>query len=397
MKTIKSYILYIFLFLIFFAISFCGSLKVGPLSLRNYATLVLLVVSIFASPKKSYIDATVRAFIWYLVILIFVNILNGCLNTSLFIKMMLGYQLPSIVIVLALPKLLRSRQDVLATMIVFTLLYLMNIAVTYGQFIGNGTAITISEIIGFDMSEVEGDKQLGSFLGGLLGNVVNNGYFLSSLLPLSVMGLWSKNRTFHILGYVVLALASYNIFIVQQRTAFVILILFFALLLFYKRDKLIMVMAVCLCVALLYNSELFSSMDTGRLTLEESNDDRLQLWDDFLRFAGSNDIILGGAQKYYSTGGGTQHNTFTSSFILGGIPVFVAFCWLLVRIFRTLNKYSKQVFQDEVYYVPLYFGCFAYFLCSLTHSMGIQNDGVLFWTLYGLILSLINTKNSYIQ
>lgn len=397
MKTIKSYLLYIFLFFTFFAIFFCGSLKVGPLSLRNYSTVVLLVVSILASPKKSYIDTTIRAFIWYLVILIFVNILNGCLSTSLFIKMMLGYQLPSIVIVFALPKLLRSRQDVLATMIVFTLLFLMNLAVTYGQFIGNATAINIAEIIGFDMSDVEGDKQLGSYLGGLVGNVVNNGYFLASLLPVSVMGLWSKNKSFHILAYVVLAIASYNIFIVQQRTAFVILIIFLAFLLFYKRDKLLIVMAVCLGVALLYNSELFSSVDTGRLTLEESNDDRLQLWDDFLRFAGSNDIILGGAEKYYMTGGGVQHNTFTSTIVLGGIPVFIAFCWLLVKIFKTLNKYRKQTLRDEVYYIPLYFGCFAYFLCSLTHSMGIQNEGVLFWTLYGLILSLINTKNSYIQ
>ena len=97
---------------------------------------------------------------------------------------MLVYQLPSLIVVFALPTFLRNKKEILGTMIIFFILYLLNVAITYGQFIGNKTALLISSFIGLDMTDVVRENQLGSFLGGLTGNVVNNGYFLSSCIPL---------------------------------------------------------------------------------------------------------------------------------------------------------------------------------------------------------------------
>lgn len=270
----------------------------------------------------------------------------------------------------------------------------MNIAITYGQFIGNGTALLISEMIGFDMYDVVGDNRLGSYLGGLTGNVVNNGYLLSALLPVSIMGLWSNKKLIRVFSLVILALASYCIYIVQQRTAFLILMLLYAYLIIVKKNKVLIAMAVCLLLMFVYKLDIFSTIDMGRLSIETSNDDRLQLWKQFSRFSASPDIYLGGAQIYYNIYNGVvPHDPFTSALVIGGIPVFTAFLWLLFNIFKSLNLYRKRALQCDIYYLPLCLGCIAYFLCSMTHSTGIQNGGVLFWALYGLILSLNNIKN----
>ena len=395
MIKLQSYILYIYLFFTFFGLFFCGSFIVGPLSIRNYSALLLFATSVFVNRNKFFIDSTVRVFIWYLIILILVNILNGCFDTTHFTRMMLVYQLPSIIVVYSLPKLMKTKRDVLVTMVLIVILFLMNAAITFGQFTGNTTALLISEIIGFDSSNFDGDNRLGSYLGGLTGNVVNNGYFLSTMLPISVMGLWSEKKLFRFFSLGVLAIATYCIYIVQQRTAFIILLLFYTFLILLKRDKYIIAIAVCLLFISINKTNIFTSIDMGRLSLDTSNDDRLLLFENFFRFVKSPDILLGGAQIYYDVyRGGVQHNAFTSALIIGGIPVFITFLWLVFKIFKSLHQFYRN--NGNAYYIPLCLGCTAYFLCSMTHSTGIQNGGVLFWVLYGLILSFNNVKNETI-
>lgn len=391
---------YIYLFFTFFALFFCGSLTVGPLSVRNYFALSLLAISVFGN--KPFVDTTVRTFIWYLIIVIVVNILNGCFDTTLFTRMMLVYQLPSFIVVYSLPKLLQNRRDILASMILIVILLILNSVITFGQYAGNGSAILIQSLLGYDMTDSVADQRLGSYLGGLTGNVVNNGYFFAAMLPVSVIGLWSNKKIFRIIGYVVLLVASYCIYIVQQRTTFLILLAFYVFLILYKKDKILISMGLCLLSVIIYNADVFSAIDMGRLSLETSNDDRLALFADINRFIESSDVFLGGEQIFYDRyNGGVQHNAFTSAIVIGGIPVFISFVWLTLKIFRSLNKYRKKANIDEIYYLPLCFGCFAYFLCSMTHSTGIQNGGVLFWLLYGHILSFdkvnsINVKNENI-
>lgn len=383
---------YIYLFFAFFALFFCGSFTLGPLSIRNYFALSLLAISTFA--QKTIVDSTVRAFLWYLVILIFVNILNGCFSTSSFIKLMLAHQLPSFIVVYSLPKLLKNRQEVLVSMNLIVILFVINVVITYGQFVGNSSAILIQSFLGYGVSDFAGDQRLGSYLGGLTGNVVNNGYFIASMLPVSVIGIWSEKKYFRIIGYVILLVASYCIYIVQQRTTFLILLVFYVFLLLYKKDKILITMGVCLLCVVLFNADVFTGIDMGRLSVETSNDDRLALFADFYRFVNSPDIFLGGAQIFYDQyNGGAQHNTFTSALVLGGIPVFISFVWLMYKILCSLNQYRKKVYNNEIYNLPLCFGCVAFVLCSMTHSTGIQNDGLLFWLLYGLILSY-NKVNS---
>ena len=391
MIATKKIILYIYLFLSFFALFFCGSLTIGPLSLRNYSSLLLMVTALIVGSKKYQIDKVAKYFFIYIIVCVFINLVNGSFLSTQFIRMMLVYQLPSIIVLCFLPKLLNDREDLVAIISIVSLLYVINLFVTYGEYIGNSFSWEIASIVGVEMPDSAEEFELGSFLPGITGNVVNNGYYLATFLPIVSVCIWKERFHYRLNGYLMLFAAAYVIYIVQQRMAFLSLIFFLILIYLYKKDKYIIIGTIALGLYVFYSGDMFDTVDMGRLSSDTSNEDRDLLWTQFCAFANSSDIILGGLQIYFGKYHFTiQHNAITSSFVIGGIPVFVSFVILSFYIFRSLYIHIKKGKSFNLVYVPLSIGGFIYYCYSMTHSQGIQNGGVHFWFLYAIILAYDN-------
>lgn len=398
MFSFKKIALYCYIFFTLFAIFFCGSLSVGPLTLRNLAGLMLLLFAFFYDKSKFVGDNTCRVFAYYIVICIIVNVINGCFFSTPFIRMMLVYQLPSVILVYSLPKLLKRKEDIIVTFYIMILLYTINTIITYGESINNDFCWSVANLVGLEIHDDVEETEFYSFLPGLTGNVVNNGYFAATLLPVVLVGLWAKSKTKIWLSYIALAWFSYSIIIIQQRMAFLSLIFFIIIVIFQKKNKLLFYIALCLVLYSLYNGTLFGSFDFGRISAETDDDDRARLFKQFSNFMSSSDFILGGSETYYKKYGGIQHNAFTSAVVIGGIPLFISFLHLCITFITSLFYHYKYSMKNgNVLYRPLCIGCVIYFLYSMTHSEGIQSGGVLFWCLYGLILALDNCSGNKVN
>lgn len=392
MIATSKIVLYTYLFLSLFALFFCGSLTIGPLSLRNYSSLLLVVVAFIAGRKEYKIDKVVRHFVIYIILCVIVNIINGSFLSTPFIRMMLVYQLPSIIVLFSLPKLLNDKEDLVAIIFIIALLYVVNMLITYGEYIGNSFAWSIAFLVGLEMPDSVETFEFGSFLAGITGNVVNNGYFLATFLPVVSICIWKDRFLYRLTGYLLLFVAAFVIYIVQQRMAFLSLAFFLFLVFIYKKDKYIIIGTLVLFLYIQIYGNMFSSVDMGRLSSETSNDDREYLWTQFKVFANSPEILFGGLKAYFEKYHFTmQHNAITSSFVIGGIPIFISFVILSYHIFKSIYSHLKNVKTVNIAYVPLCTGCFIYYFYSMTHSQGIQNGAVHFWLLYAIILAYDKT------
>lgn len=398
MVSFKKIALYSYIFFTLFAIFFCGSLSLGAITLRNLSGLLFLIVAIFLNRNKFVGDKTCFVFVCYLFVCIMVNVLNGCLLTTPFIRMMLVYQLPSIILLYSLPKLLKSIEEITVVFYIIIILYLINSVITYGESVDDYTCWSIANMVGLETRDEVEDDAFNIFLPGLTGNVVNNGYFAATLLPVVLVGLWSKSKMKSCLSYMGLVWFSYSIIIIQQRMAFLSLIFFVIIMILQKKNKHLLYISVFLLLYSLYNGNILSMTDMGRLSADTEDESRARLFKQFSNFMSSSDFILGGSETYYKKYGGIQHNAFTSAVVIGGIPLFISFLHLCITFITSLFYHYKYSMKNgNVLYRPLCIGCVIYFLYSMTHSEGIQSGGVLFWCLYGLILALDNCSGNKVN
>lgn len=391
-NTIKYLLLFWFLLSLFFL----GSYKVGDYSIRNYMTLVFLLISINIPRKENILnDGIVRAFLSYVIVLVFCNIVNGEVFTIQFVHLIIAYLLPSIVVLYGVPKYLNTKKDIFFVLSLLIFFYIVNLFVTYGQYVGNMFAWSISSAIGFkDTGDDAEQYLLGSYLSGITGNVVSNGYFLASFIPISTIGLFSKNRFYKIVGYLILAFASICIFVVQQRMAFLILMFYVSFLAFIKRDRYLPFLVVIVLVYSILQDLSFNTFDTGRLSMDTDNEDRIMLFEHFFNFANSENILFGGYENYQNNYGDIQHNSFTSVVILGGIPSLIAFSVLFYRVVKNLGKLMLITMNSQPIICSLSIGGLIYAFYGMTHSQGLQNEGLYFWTLYAVLIAVQRIKKT---
>lgn len=383
---------YIFLTFVFFSLFFLGSFHLGYLTMRNVATILLFIVALFMPRSNVKLDGVIKTFIVYLVVLFFCNLINGEIISERFIHIAFAFLFPSAVSLFALPKFLRDKKDFLFVIGFVVILYIFNALVSYGQYANNRFAWLISSAIGYETPEKTGRFFLGSFIPGLTGDIVNNGYFLATFVPIAAMGILMKKKVWNIVGYFTLLFSGFCMYVVQQRMAFLCLALFVVFLALVKRDRVLVFSAVVVLFYVGFQGNPLDSINTGRLDQTE-DEGRMRLFEYFIEYVQSPDSFFGGINAYVKKYETVQHNSFTSAFVLGGVPTFIVFVVMFFKIVYNLFKTAISSMRSDPIPCSLAVSCLIYVAYGMTHSSGLQNDGLFFWISYAILISY----NKYIK
>ena len=394
----KTIITYIFLSVTIFAMLCGGSLKIGPLTLRNYVTVFLALYSFF---NRSYLtkNDVIGKYLIFVVIAIFCSILNGDAgNMSFWTKTVIGCLLPSFIIYYAILEFCNkyekgSSQISIVLLVLFVINALITILQYYDNSIGWAIARTLSS--GNLLSDEILEKYGGSdnFIGiavtaGLFGYVTGNGYFIGAYSSISSKLSFSTNKITLILGFLVLAIGAYAAFATQERMALLAILCNVACVFFYNshnnRSSNIFIIIAALCVVAYISNNI---TDYGRFTADTDNSDREQLYIAFKSFLKTDSVWFGSWSDYNSHFRGlNQHNTFMDEItrygLVGLIP-FVILFWNVAK-FSIIHFFKARKNQLQMMYVYAS-ATLLYLLYSMTHGTGLQSGDVMFWLLFAVL------------
>lgn len=405
----RTILTYIILSVIIFAMLCGGSLKIGPLTLRNYVTVFLMLYSFF---NRSYLikNNVIGKYILFFAVAIFCTILNGDAgNMTFWTGTVISYFLPSFIIYYATLEYCNKNEkgDLHISNVLFVL-FIVNALITILQYYSNPIGWAIARTL--SSGDLQSDAILemyggsDSFVGiavaaGLFGYVTGNGYFIGSYAPISSKHSFSANKVLLIFGFLVMAIGAYAAFATQERMALLVVLCNVAFVFFYnsqnsKSSNFLIVVAILCAVA--YISDNIT--DYGRFTAETDNSDREQLYDAFNSFIKTDSAWLGSWNEYNSHFRGlNQHNTFMDEITRYGFFGLIPF----VLLFWNVAKFSITHFfmarKNKLHTMYIYASAtLLYLLYSMTHGTGLQSGDVMFWLLFA-VLAHESNKNQQVK
>ena len=353
--------------------------------------------------KAVSLDLCGKLYIIYLAALLLCNIASGQIFDIAFYKNFLTNHISSLILVLALPLVIKSINDIKIIIGFITSLQLLNCLVSILQFYNIpmgwhlGLAINPGAVSYLNDAEyylADADKLLSrSIVFGITSFVVANGYYLATFLPIATNGLLRNdvNPKGKIISLIMLFISGITIFMVQQRMAFFLLICYLILVLFILIRKSLFykfIFAIILIVIAGLYSDSFD-YDLGRLTIEDlHSDSRMSQITNFLAFMNSDGFILGADLNdkalLYSLG----HNTLMDALRRGGFISFLLYLPLFTMVVYKCSCISINAFKlNTQYSFTLSIACLLFIAYSFTHSTGLQSGAVLFWFIYALMIS----------
>ena len=216
-----------------FAVVTLGSFNVGPLSLRVYSTVIMLLylfVNIYRFNSLNVIPISntyIKLYILFLFIFFICLCITGDLVRIGFFRRLLAYDLVCIVTFFAIYLMVNSRTQLRQVVIFLLLICLFDAIVTILQVTGNELGWVIGRFIApFDNAKEIAERNseiVGiSIAPGVFGNVVANAFKLTSFAPL-VFAFLNKNNnatSFHSMVFnVVVFVAIFLILVIILSTA----------------------------------------------------------------------------------------------------------------------------------------------------------------------------------
>ena len=394
--TISRYCIYL---LLSFSLIFGGALRfVGAFSFRHVCMLTLFFF-IFVNMKKVRLFIAAKLYLVYLGVYLLANVVNGEVGTHHFIQSLYTYHLPSLAIILSFPLLVKDKHDVRQMGIAITMLYVFNSVVTILQYTGNSTAWAIGSALSEnaakrvdraeDMLAVSDDLFGYALVTGILGFAVTNGYWCASYFPVAVKRLFGRFDFGWIMPLLITVLAFVTVFVIQQRTAFYMVIAYALVMLAIRMSPTMKGIAFFAAFLFLAFGSLDFSYDIGRLEMSGGIDSRVDLSNHFNSFLNSPYMMFGGYENYVTNFGMAQHNAFTSAWVLGGVFSFLAFAVLFVYLLlRPLRVMARCIVNQSNYVDTLAYGSASvmYLLYSMLHSDGVQSGSPMFWVAFTMFI-----------
>lgn len=392
---------YIVIYISIFSILFLGATNIGPVSIRNLC-IIGLIVYLAMNFKAVSLDLCGKLYAIYLAALLLCTIVSGQIFDIVFYKNFLTNHVSSLILVLVLPLIIKSDNDIKVIIGFITSLQLLNCFVSILQFYNIpmgwnlGLAINPGAISNLNDAEyylADADKLLSrSIVFGITSFVVANGYYLATFLPIASNNLLRNDVDIKgkIISLIMLVISGIAIFMVQQRMAFFLLICYLILVLFIQIRKSLLyklIFAIILIViAGLYSGSF--DYDLGRLTVEDlHSDSRMSQITNFLTFMNSNGFIWGADLNdkalLYSLG----HNTLMDALRRGGFISFLLYLPLFIMVVYKCSCISINAFKlNAQYSFALSIACLLFIAYSFTHSTGLQSGSILFWIIYSLMV-----------
>ncbi len=402
---------YIVIYISIFSILFLGSINIGPVSIRNLC-IIGLVVFMAMNFKAISLDLCGKLYAIYLATLLLCSIISGQVYNILFYKNFLTNHITCLILILAIPMIIKSISDIRIITRFIISLQILNCFVSILQFynvpIGWHLGLLVNPGAISNLNDAEyyladSEKLLSrSIVFGITSFVVANGYYLTVFLPIVSKNLLCNkvNLKGLIISCIILVISGITIFMVQQRMAFFLLICYLILVLLIQIRKSILyklLFTIILIVTIGLYSNSFD-IELGRLAFDSLHaDSRMSQITNFLNFLNSEGFIWGAdlndSALLYSLG----HNTLMDALRRGGfISLLMYLPLFIMAVYKCLYIAIKAQKINSQYSFALSIACLFFIAYSFTHSTGLQSGAVLFWFIYALMISAWEYEKDYL-
>ena len=384
---------------ILFSILFLGSIGVNGITLRNLCAIVLCYPIIKRFDRIEW-DICQKSYFLYLIVLVICNLFSEQVTTFDFVQNFLAYHFVSIIIFSSFPIIIQSYQQLKSFFVFIAIIYVFNSVVSILQFynvpIGWELGIFFSPGVKAFMEQAryymdDAENFLSrSIVSGIMGFVVLNGCFSAVFLPIVTKDLLCKDcyRRKVLISVMLLLLAGITLFMIQQRMAFFIFLLYLSFVLFlrfkaYTFILLLVLILIACCIGI-----DFGQVEMGRLVTDGiSSDSRMNQLDNLTSFFYSPDFLWGADLNNKLLSDSLGHNSILDSLRRGGFFSLLAFLFVFCVAFSKSCLIALRSFRQKyILTFSLSLSCVLCLLYSLTHSTGIQSGYIYFWVLYSLML-----------
>lgn len=397
---------------IFFIISIIlfGSVFIGPLSIRVYATVVMMAYLIinYRRSKQKLPNSFIYLYLAFIILMGIAMGANGEFNEFGYVKTVLSYHLVSIVAYYATGYFNTTRKRINITISVLVIIMLATSIVTILQYFNHPAGWVIGNMFGeLNINQKENIENIEDILlGSSLAYGIMQHSFINAM-KISVFGVLSfcnivrsQKLVFRILNIVICMIGLTACFMTQQRSAFYMMVVAYIICMFVCFRKQF-VLAALIVVPIMYYcvdmNSLFNEDNVGRLALENTKLDntREKLWSDAWVFISGN-ILWGGPVAYESLHDGlASHNFFFNAFIygglLGGIVVIILFFKILAMlIIKFINMLRFHNLRQPISFCAI--ALIIYLIQGFFHNESLVTGSDVIMLLLALILVAYDTN-----
>ncbi len=413
----------IFILFILFSVCFLGGFRLGPFTIRNYASCIIFILLLFRSylplqVKNKISHRFIHLYIIYLFVLFVISAFNGDLfDVTGFLNRYTGYYIPCILIFLFIDLFVDSIDELRCIIYFFVTILLINSYVCYLQFFNdpfgwimgnllyNGNDSLVTGIVDY-LNTYNIETGLGqSVVIGIMSNPVTCGYNVAAFGTFSLVLLYSKKKVFfnRIVFLLLVGLFLLTLYWIQQRLVFYLYLMFIVYILFkyfsYKSwilNYLFLFFIVCCCI---YFYEDWNTLQMGRI-LKVEDENRAELYSAAINYISEN-FWLGGYNNYMELNKVAPHNFIFNSFIISGfwgalILLYITFN-LILKSFSIIIIKSKKIRYSQVFS----FSLLIYLITGLTHNSSIATGSIEIFIIYALLLKSLqiekNEKNNMLH
>ena len=387
-----------------FSVIALGSFVVGPLSVRVYATVLMLIYILLNVKRfkaanvvpisKSYI----KLYVAFLLIFFFCLVVTGDLMSFGLIRRILAYDLVCIVTFFSIYLKVNNATQIRNIVLFLLAICLFDAIITILQMAGQEIGWIIGQLItpfkedAAEIAERNSDIVAISIAPGIFGNVVSNAFVLASFAPLVFSYYRLKNKISFILSILFTIIGVVAIFLTQQRAASYLFLMSLTVYLFTLVLKKTGYLLLLIAVLILVGSEIssfFSNIDLGRLASGQ-DDSRSSMFKYAMEFI-PNHFLFGGISDFTSVTGLSAHNILLDSFIFAGVGGFITLMTFDIRIgllcARKVFSYIKGKCSLMTFALAM-----AMATCTLygfTHNTSVLTGDVVVFILLALFLKSI--------
>lgn len=388
-----------------YAIILCGSINIGPISIRVIATCAMMIYLIVSKAKKKNYQRIDKSYIWlYLVFSIIMGLMlliNGEFSEFEFVKKFLAYNLVAIISFISIEVFVITPKQLKIVILSLLVLILVNNVITILQYQGNPFGWAVGYLFADIDKLVERSSEHDSLLGmsitpGIFGDVVKNAFYISVLTPLSLCFINEKPKFIYSLFISIIICSSFvAVFMTQQRSAFAILILMAIawVFIFLRKHP---IASICIVLSILLfalvtfaDFSVPNNADLGRLA-ETGDNEREKLKIQAIDYILANPIV-GGPVAFIKKTGLSAHNLILDSYIYAGIFGFIIMMILYAKtIWLSFGIIRKEILRSNISYAIIFFAVsvLSAMLYGLFHNTSYLSGEVIIFILLSLLLKI---------
>lgn len=384
----------LFYFLFIAAITFGGTIHIGPLTPRQYVAIVIFMFCSFNIKKLySYLNKYIVLYFLFILFWFGCSVINGELD--FFVREFISKYLVAITCYLFTILLYIKTKSLRVLMFSLLICGGINSIVCMLQYINNPIGIALGALF-TDLEDplvitnfnLMGEE--GAYLFGLLGNPVLNGHF-SMILPFVPLFFYKEEECSDLLKSVMILSSIYFlvvVFCIQQRSCFIIDILVFFAYFLFSSDKVgkkvpifILILFMALFSMFLWGDQIMDAFSSSRFSNSGSDDLRVSIYTDAIHYIGEHPFT-GGIRTYYNIYERYPHNIILSAFIYSGLVGGLA---LLFLYYKQIQYAWKLMLSNINISASMMF--LALSLNGLLHNNSIVTGDAHVWILWGAVIS----------